>query len=450
MATQIIMPKLGMAMTEGAVVKWAKRDGETVNKGEPLVVVMSKKISYQIEAPATGIVRHVAQEKETRPVGAVIGYILAPGEAMPEVVPPPAAAPVTAAPRAPTGGAPAPAPAAPPSEAAPFVLASPAARRLAKELGIDLAQVRGSGPEGRITEADVQRAAEERAKGAAPPAPAPAEVLASPMARTLAREHGIDLAQVKGTGAGGRITEKDVLAFIEARKVAAPPVAAPPARAIPFVGMRQMIAQRMSESLQSMAQVTLMTEADVTETVRLRERLKQRYDLSYTDIIVKAVAVALKEHPLLNATLVGEEIQLLPEIHIGVAVALEDGLIVPVVRDADKKTLQEIAQETRRLAEGARAGTLTVDEVTGSTFTITNLGMYGVDGFTPIINPPEVAILGVGRIVEKPAIYRDEIAKRAMLTLSLTFDHRLVDGAPAAAFLDRVRELLETPGLIFA
>lgn len=450
MATQIIMPKLGMAMVEGAVVKWVKRDGETVNKGDPLVVVMSKKISYQIEAPATGVVRHVVREKETRPVGAVIGYILAPGEAMPEVAPPPAAAPVAAAPEAPPVAAPTPAAAAPSPEATPFVPASPAARRLAKELGIDLTQVRGTGPEGRITEADVQRAAEEHAKGAAPPAVAPAEVLASPMARTLAREHGIDLAQVKGTGAGGRITEKDVLAFVEARKVAAPPVAAPPVRAIPFVGMRQMIAQRMSESLQGMAQVTLLTEADVTEMVRLREQLKQRYDLSYTDIIVKAVAVALKEHPLLNATLVGEEIQLLSEIHIGVAVALEDGLIVPVVRDADKKTLQEIAQETKRLAEGARAGTLTVDEVTGSTFSITNLGMYHVDGFTPIINPPEAAILGVGRIVEKPAIYRGEIAKRAMLTLSLTFDHRLVDGAPAAAFLDRVRELLETPALIFA
>lgn len=449
MATQIIMPKLGMAMVEGAVVKWVKRDGETVNQGDPLVVVMSKKISYQIEAPATGIVRHVAQEKETRPVGAVIGYILAPGEALPEVAPPPAAAPAVA-PAAAPATAPMPAPAAPPSEAAPFVPASPAARRLAKELGIDLAQVTGTGPEGRITEADVQRAAEERARAAAPPAGAPAEVLASPMARTLAREHGIDLAQVKGTGAGGRVTEKDVLAFIEARKVGAPLVGAPPPRAIPFIGMRQVIAQRMSESLQSMAQVTLLTEADVTETVRLRERLKQRYDLSYTDIIVKAVAVALKEHPLLNATLVGEEIQLLTEVHIGVAVALEDGLIVPVVRDADKKTLQEIAQETKRLAEGARAGTLTVDEVTGSTFSITNLGMYHVDGFTPIINPPEAAILGVGRIVEKPAIYQGEIAKRAMLTLSLTFDHRLVDGAPAAAFLDRVRELLETPALIFA
>ncbi len=390
MATKIIMPKLGMAMTEGAVVKWIKRDGETVNKGEPLVVVMSKKISYQIEAPASGIVRHIVREKETRPVGAVIGYILEPGEEMPEIPapPPPPVEKVGAPAPAPTP-TPAPAPAPSPPEAQPFILASPAARR-------------------------------------------------------LAQEHGIDLARVKGTGPGGRISERDVLAYLEALR------AAPAGRSIPFIGIRQAIAQRMVESLQTMAQVTLMTEADVTELVRLRERLRKRFEVSYTDLIIKAVAVALREHSQLNATLVGEEIRLLPEIHIGMAVALEDGLLVPVIRDADKKSLEEIARETKRLAEAARAGTLTVDEVTGSTFTITNLGMYDIDGFTPIINPPECAILGVGRIVEKPAIYEDEIVKRSMMTLSLTFDHRLVDGAPAAAFLQRVKELLETPSLIFA
>lgn len=386
MATKIIMPKLGMAMTEGAVVKWIKRDGETVNKGEPLVVVMSKKISYQVEAPASGIVRHIVREKETCPVGAVIGYILEPGEEMPEIAPPsPPPVEKVAAP-APT---PAPAPASPLPEAQPFILASPAARR-------------------------------------------------------LAQEHGIDLSRVKGTGPGGRISERDVLAYLESLK------AAPTERSIPFIGMRQAIAQRMVESLQTMAQVTLMTEADVTELVRLRERLRKRLEVSYTDLIIKAVAVALREHPQLNATLVGEEIRLLPEIHIGIAVALEDGLIVPVIRDADKKSLEEIARETKHLAEAARAGTITVDEVTGSTFTITNLGMYDIDGFTPIINPPECAILGVGRIVEKPAVYGGEIVKRSMMTLSLTFDHRLVDGAPAAAFLQRVKELLETPSLIFA
>ena len=260
-------------------------------------------------------------------------------------------------------------------EKKPFAPAPPAARRLALEQGIEWMQVKGTGPDGRITEADVLRFAEERAKAA--------DILASPMAKKLAQEHGIDLAQVKGMGAGGRITEKDVLAFVESRQAypersrralpSARPPGAPP-QAIPFIGMRQAVAQRMTESLQSMAQVTLLTEADVTEMVRLRERLKQRFDLTYTDIIVKAVATALKEHPLLNAALIGEEIQLLPEIHIGVAVALEDGLIVPVVRDADRKSLQDIAQDTGRLAEGARAGSPTGGERTGGTFPTPKLG----------------------------------------------------------------------------
>jgi pyruvate dehydrogenase E2 component (dihydrolipoamide acetyltransferase) len=319
------------------------------------------------------------------------------------------------------------------------VRASPAARRLAREKGVDLTQVKGTGPEGRVTEADVQRFIEEREK-----VPPPV-ILASPMAKRLAREHGIDLAEVTGTGPGGRVTEKDVRAFIEAREKAPPLEEALPARVIPFVGMRQMIAERMTQSLQTMAQVTLHTEVDATELVKLREQLKQEFDLTYTDLVIKAVAKALREHPLLNATLVGDEIHLLEEIHIGMAVALEDGLLVPVVRDADKKSVQEIAWETRRLAQGAREGTLTVDEVTGSTFTVTNLGAYGVDGFTPIINPPEVAILGVGRIMEKPAIHEGQIVRRSTMVLSLTIDHRIVDGAPGAEFLRTVRQILESP-----
>ena len=378
MATKVIMPKLGMAMTEGTVVKWLKKDGDHVEKGERIAVVMSKKITYEVEAPASGILRHAAAVKEVKAVGEAIAYIAEPGEEIPELeLAPPAPPPEVAAP--------------PPPEAAP------------------------------------------------PPPEEKPFVLATPMARKLAKEHGIDLTEVTGTGPKGRITEKDVRAFIEARK--APPVR----RAIPFVGVRQMIAERMTESLRTMAQVTITTEVDATELVRLREQLKAEFDLTYTDLVVKAAAKALRDHPLLNATLVGDEIQLLEEVHIGVAVALEEGLIVPVVRDADKKTLQEIAQETRRLAEGAREGTLTVDEVTGSTFTVTNLGMYGVDTFTPIINPPEAAILGVGRIVEKPAVHQGQIVKRALMQLSLTFDHRIVDGAPAAEFLRTVKGLLESP-----
>ncbi|MCR4406175.1 MAG: 2-oxo acid dehydrogenase subunit E2 [Anaerolineae bacterium] len=434
MAAKIIMPKLGMAMSEGIVAKWNKGDGDPVEKGEEIAVIMSKKITYKLTAPESGILRIVVREKETRPVGATLAFITAPGEAIPEVEQvaglPPGVAVTTIAAPAPASTAAAPAPTG-------FVPASPAARRLAKEKGIDLAQVKGTGADGMVTEADVMRFVEEGARAAEP--------LATSAARRLAEQRGLKLAEIPGTGIGGRITEQDVLAF-EAR-AQAPVPAAPPgaARVVPFVGMRQAIAEHMVESLHSMAQLTMMMEVDVTELVKLREQIKADFEVTYTDLLVRAVAKTLKNHPRLNATLIGDEIHQLESIHIGVAVALPDGLIVPVVRDADRRTLQEIAQEVRRLAQGARDGTLTVDEVTGSTFTITNLGSYGVDGFTPIINAPEAAILGVGRIAERVVVYDDQIARRKMMVLSLTIDHRLVDGAPGAEFMRSLKELLENP-----
>jgi pyruvate dehydrogenase E2 component (dihydrolipoamide acetyltransferase) len=209
--------------------------------------------------------------------------------------------------------------------------------------------------------------------------------------------------------------------------------------------MRQAIAEHMVESLHSMAQLTMMMEVDATELVKLREQVKADFEVTYTDLLVKAVAKTLKRHPMLNATLIGDEIHQLESIHIGVAVALQDGLIVPVVRDADKRTVQEIAQEVKRLAQGARDNTLSVDEVTGSTFTITNLGTYGLDGFTPIINAPEAAILGVGRIAERVVVHQDQIARRKMMVLSLTIDHRLIDGAPGGEFMRSLQELIENP-----
>jgi pyruvate dehydrogenase E2 component (dihydrolipoamide acetyltransferase) len=440
MATRIIMPKLGMAMKEGILAKWLKEDGDQVVRDEPIAVVMSKKITYTLSAPAAGVLRVLVRPKETRPVGAALAFVTAPGEAVPaaediipEAVTVEAAVPATAAvvTSAPTTTAPG------------FVLASPAARRLAREKEIDLARVAGTGADGMVTESDVLRFAEELAK-----VPAPPEVLATSAARQAAREHGVDLAEIRGTGTGGRITEQDILNFVESGAIAPSPEAGPvraTARIIPFVGMRQAVAEHMVESLHTMAQLTLQIEVDATELVKLRSQLKADFDLTYTDLMVKAVARALRQHPLLNSTLIGDEIHLLESIHIGVAVALEEGLIVPILRDADKRTVQEIAQEARRLAQGAREGSLSVDEVTGSSFTITNLGAYGVDGFTPIINSPEVAILGVGRIVEKPVIYQGEIARRSLTVLSLTIDHRVVDGAPAAEFLKTIKELLENP-----
>lgn len=440
MATKIIMPKLGMAMKEGIVAKWLKEDGDPVVKDEPIAVVMSKKITYTLSAPASGLLRIVVRLKETRAVGAALAFVTAPGEMVPaveEVAPTTAAAMVSLS--AATDAAPSSAPSA---VTAGFVLASPAARRVAREKGIDLGMVAGTGADGLVTESDVLRFVEEQAK-----TPEPAEILATSAARQLALEQEVRLDEVRGTGVGGRITEQDVLAYLDSQsKVPAPSAASPTApRVISFTGMRQAVAEHMVESLHSMAQLTLQTEVDATELVKLRGQLKADFDLTYTDLIVKAVARALRQHPLLNSTLIADEIHLLEPIHIGIAVALEEGLIVPVLRNADRLTVQEIAQEARRLAQGARDGSLSVDEVTGGTFTITNLGAYGVDGFTPIINSPEAAILGVGRIVEKPAIYQGEIARRSLMVLSLTVDHRIVDGAPAAEFLRTIKELLETP-----
>ncbi len=437
MAVQVIMPKLGMAMTEGTVVKWLKEDGAPVKRGEPIVVVMSKKITYEVQSPADGVVRHVAQPKDVRGIGEIIGFITEPGEPLPEVTvgaAPAEAVPVEAAAPAAPAAAPAVKAEAPEREEK-VIPASPAARRLAKELGVDLARVRPSGP--RITEEDVRRYHEERTR-----------IVASPLARRMAEEEGLDLAEIQGTGPGGRITEEDVLRALEKR---AAPAAAPRQR-IPFLGMRQAIAEQMVHSLQTMAQVTITAKADVTELVATREALAVRWGrkASYTDFLVRAVVVALQKHPLLGAKLEGDEIVLPTEWNIGVAVALEDGLIVPVLRNADKLSVLQISDRIRDLAQRARENALNVDEVTGATFTITNLGMYGVDAFTPIINPPEVAILGVGRIFEEPAIVGGQIVPRSRMVLSLTIDHRIVDGAPGAAFLQTLVQLLEHPALIFA
>ncbi len=426
MATALTMPKLGLTMTEGSVVEWLMEDGAQVRQGQPVVVVMTEKITYEVEAPASGTLRIVVQPEETRQVTEVIGFLLEAGEPLPEIEK------VAAAPAA-EGEDPAPAPveAAMPRE----VRSSPAARRLARELSVDIGQVPGSGRNGRISESDVQRFHDEQGR-----------VDATPPARRMAEGEGLDLAQMQGTAPEGRITEDDVPRAME---VQAPAVSVA-GRVIPLVGMRQAIATTMVDSLHSMAQLTLTSRADATSLMTLRDMLRQRWDdrISYTDLIVKAVAVALAEHPLLNSTLSGGEIVLREEINIGVAVALAEGLIVPVVRQADKKGVLEIHRTLRDLAQQARDNQLAVEEVTGGTFTVTNLGMYGVETFTPIINPPEVAILGVGGISEHLTLVNGQVVARSRLGLSLTIDHRVVDGAPGAAFLRTLVQLLEHPELM--
>jgi pyruvate dehydrogenase E2 component (dihydrolipoamide acetyltransferase) len=414
----------GEEVEEGIVVAWFKREGAQVKEGEPLLEVQFAKVSSEVVAPISGrLQRILAPRDAVIKAGQVLALILEPDE---EAIIDEQALAATPRKEAAAG------------EIGRFIPASPAARRLAKEQGIDLAVVQGTGAEGRISEEDVERyiAAQRAAK-------APREVRASPIAKRVAQEHGIDLATVTGTGPEGRITEQDVREAVQARKVEAPGQ-----RVEALTPMRKTIARRMVESLQTAAQLTLLSEADVTELVALRERLKEEYDVSYTDLIVKAVALALVEHPRLNARLVRDELHLLPEINIGVAVALDAGLVVPVIRDAQAKDVAMIAGEAKALVERAREGKLTEQEMSGGTFTVTNLGAYGVDAFTPIINPPEVAILGVGRIREQLVRCGDGMAWRQKMGLSLTFDHQVVDGAPAAVFLQSICRQLEQPNAL--
>jgi pyruvate dehydrogenase E2 component (dihydrolipoamide acetyltransferase) len=286
----------------------------------------------------------------------------------------------------------------------------------------------------RYADAEPPAVGSRTAAGAALAAPVhrrPGTIVATPAARKLAKDRGIELATLVGSGPGGRITREDVAAA-----VARP---SPPA---PLLGMRKTIAERMLRSLQSTAQLTLVTEADVTALVARRAAMAAPGAVTYTDMLVAAVAGALRAYPRLRVTLEDDAPRTHAAVHIGIAVALDEGLIVPVIRDADRKTVPEIAAVSRGLVERARAGTLGIDDVSGGIFTITNLGMYGIDAFTPIINLPQAAILGVGRIVEKPAVHAGQIVIRSLMTLSLTFDHRSVDGAPAAAFLHDVVERL--------
>ena len=436
MAANITMPKWGMSMKEGKVTQWLKNEGDTIEKGEPLFEVETEKITNQVEATDSGILfQIVVQAGTTVPVGAIVAVIASPGEQPERIEGAQTGEIVETEPTAPTAPAPE---KREEKEKKKFVLATPAARRMTKELDLDLAKVPGSGPDGRVTEADVAKYHEE-----GPPSPK-----ITPFAEEMAKQAGIDISTITGTGDGGKIIAEDVERVLSQR------VSAEPVRSIPFTGIRKSIAENMHASLHNTAQLTMFTEVDVTEMVRFRNRVREEYKkdesmrISYNDIIILATVRALTRHPILNSTLVGDEILLHDSVHMGIAVALSEGLIVPVLRDADKKGLLEIANGARELARKAREGTLAIDEVTEGTFTISNLSMFQVDGVTPILKPPETGILGVGRVKEKPAVYNGEIAIRSMMFLNLTFDHQVADGAPAGEFLSTVARYLENPYLI--
>ena len=388
---RVTMPRLGATMTEGKVTEWLKKEGDAVQKGDGLFEVETEKLTSVVEAQDSGVLRKIlVPEGSDVPVGGVVGILTMAGEEFTEEAVS-AAKPVTVEERREPAGV------EKPEEMREIrEKISPLARRLAEEYGVDILKVKGTGLEGRIVKEDILRAAQEKRP-----------------------EERVELAKVA-----------------EIRQMSVP---------------RKVIAEKLSRSHVTAAHVTITTSVDMTEAMALRERLAPEIErktgtaVSYTDIIVKVVSGVLKEYPILNSTLEGDKIKLFADINIGVAVALEDSLIVPVVHNADRKSLAEIATYLNEKIEKVRRGQLSVDEVAGGTFTVSNLGIYDVEVFTPIINPPECAILGVGKIIQKPWVVDDKVTIRPMATLSLSFDHRIIDGAKAAAFLQTLKENLQKP-----
>jgi len=444
MATEIYLVKVGMSMTEGVVEEWYIADGDKVETGELLYRLETEKVNLDVDAEATGTVKHLVGEGITMAPGDVVGYIFAEGEAIPDDLAPAGGAAQASAPAAVSAApATAPEPGAPARAAGGRIFSSPAARRLASDLGVDYTQLQGSGPGGRVIEADIQAASSAQAPGGGP---------SSPMARKLARELDVDLSQVTGTGPGGRITKDDVEKAAAATPAAPATVSAPsaPAGTIPVRGMRKIIAERMHESLQSMAQLTMDMDVNMDDAVKLRNQLVDEWadegiKPTYTDLVIRAAARSLAKHPLMNASWGDQEITLHSDINVGMAVALEEGLIVPVVRNAADISVKQLAQESTRLAAAVRDGNVSLDDMQGGTFTVSALGMFGVDAFTPIINAPQAGILGVNRIRDDVAWEGDKPVKTQVMRLSLTWDHRVLDGGPAALFLAEIKGLLEAP-----
>ena len=406
MAIEISVPKLGLTMEEATLVGWKAAAGEMVKKEQIVLVLETDKVTFEMPSPGDGLLHPVASPGSRIEVSQVVGYL-----------------------------------AADKAE-----LAKLAARHPAAETG---------GP------AAATAAATQPAAAAAGPPAAPAagggRVKASPVARVMAQAHGIDLSLIAGTGPGGRVVRADILKAIE-KKVSAK--AAPEAGAaagellstaqeIPIAGVRKVIFKNMHLSLATQAQLTLHTEASAEAMMRLRNRLNAAgAKVSYNAVLVKVIAQALKQHPLVNAGVEGEVIKVWRQVHVGVAMDLGRGLIVPKVRNAESKSIREISADIDRLVEAAKAGNLALDDLTLGTFTLTNLGAWDIDDFTPIVNHPESAILGAGRIVEKPVARDGQVVIESRVALSLSFDHRIIDGAPGAAFLKTIKDLVEEPALM--
>ena len=447
MATSMVMPQMGYDMHEGKVVRWLKKEGEEVIRGEVIAEIETDKATVEYEAYTGGVVaKIVAAEGMTIPVGGLIAVLTAPGEAIPEdiltdvaldapadVPPATAAAEVAAA-----------APGASDEE----VRASPLARRMAKERGVDLSSITGTGPGGRITEADIP---EQVASALA--APAIGDIKASPLAKRLARERGIDLTTLTGTGPGGRITEADVPEHVApaAAQVSSETGASAglTSENVELSRMRQTIARVTVDSWQAAPHFYVSVDIDMTKAMSFRRDVNDELDaesrVSVNDLIVKASAIAIGRHPKFNSFFRDDHLQMNESINVGIAVALESGLIVPGINGCEAKSLLGIAAASRDLVARANSGSLRNEEYSGTTFSVSNMGMFDIESFTAIIYPPHAAILAVGTVKEQPVARDGELAIAQIMKATLSTDHRVADGAEAAQFLVGIKKLLENP-----
>lgn len=436
MAEKIIMPKQGLQMTEGTITKWLVKEGDKVEIGQPLFEMETDKNTIQIDSTAAGeVLKLVAKEDETVPITETIAIVGKKGEDFADLLPKkeekkPEPAPAPAAPAAPAVKA---APAAPAADdVTPIALeggrifVTPRAKMTAERKNLDYKTVKGTGPSGLIIERDVLAAA---------------AVKASPVAKAIAARKGVSVTTVTGTGENGKIVKHDILSG-DANLAREDKV-------IPISGMRKVIADNMMNSVQSMAHAYHKVAVDMSQAKLIRAAFKKaEKKVSFNDIIIMALGRALQEHPRMNALVEDGKITEKGSINIGIAVAVDNGLIVPTVRDVQNMTLGEIHDESARLIAKTKAGGLKKEDYSGGTFTVSNLGMFGIDEFTAIVNPPQVGILAVGAMTDTPVVRDGQIVVRPMMNLILTYDHRVIDGAPAAQFLSRLKELLENPYLM--
>ena len=417
-------------MIEATIKEWLKPEGAWVNEGEGLFVLEQEKATLEIESPASGQLHILVAEGQVAAILTPIA-VLTGGKGQAQHVFEKAELPATLPQRKEKVGTPA---ETEKNADAEGIIATPKARILARQQGISPQHLPGSGPRNMVVSADIQAALRTRP-----------QVKASPLAQKVAQDLGVDLATVSGSGSGGKVMRRDIEKpnTTHDRSEAETGLEA-------LSGLRSIIAKRLSASWMERPQVTLTTEADASALVAFRQQAQAEWNIkfSYNTLLIKLIARALREHPYINAQLLATGIQLMADIHIGLAVDTDRGLMVPVLQNADRKSIFEIHDEMQQIIQRAVAGRSLPNELSGGTFTITNLGMYEIDAFTPIINPPECAILGVGRIISRPVGINGQVVLKDMMALSLSFDHRLVDGAPAARFLQRIKTLIERFALV--